>query len=295
MKQKIFLTGSTGFIGHNIVEKLGDKYIFFSPNRQELDLLDECAVYDYLKNNSVDVVIHAANVGGKRNLSHTDNILQINLKMFFNLIKAKNFYKKIIVLGSGAEYDKKKEIKNVVEDDFDKIIPTDSYGFYKYIISKFVQNTDYIINLRLFGVYGKYEDYKVRFISNVICKVLLDIPITINQNVYFDYLHINDFCSILDYFIKHDKLQYKIYNVGRGEKIDLVTIAKKILSILGKENTPIIIKKDGLNLEYTANVERLKKEMKDFKYTDFDESLVELIEYYKTIIHTLDKKDFLYE
>lgn len=56
----IFITGGTGFIGRNLKEQLGDKYKIYAPSHQELELLDERKVSDYLKKHHFDVVIHCA-------------------------------------------------------------------------------------------------------------------------------------------------------------------------------------------------------------------------------------------
>lgn len=287
-KLKIFFTGGSGFIGRNVIELLGDTYDFLFPTSKELDLTDADAVLNYLKTNNVDIVIHAANVGGNRSRrwEGVEWVLEKNLQMFFNLVRAKKFYKRMIVLGSGAEYDKRNDIVKVREDDFDKNMPSDYYGFAKYIMATYAQNVDFITHLRLFGVYGKYEDYHIRFISEAICRALLDKPITINQNVHFDYLYIHDFVNMLDYFIRN-KPKHSFYNVGRGETIDLMSIAKKVLSLSDK-NVAIVVNKPGLNKEYSANIDRLKSEIGDFSFTDFDQTLRELIVYYTSVASNLD-------
>ena len=45
----ILLTGAGGFIGRNILEKLGEKYTFFSPRSAELNLLNEQETEDFSK------------------------------------------------------------------------------------------------------------------------------------------------------------------------------------------------------------------------------------------------------
>ncbi len=197
----------------------------------------------------------------------------------------------MIFLGSGAEYDKRQALMKVKEADFDKSVPVDDYGFYKYVCSCFIEREKNIVNLRLFGIYGKYEDYQIRFISNSICKALLNLPITINQNVFFDYFYMKDFAGIIDYFINHET-KYKFYNIGRGEPIDLYRIAQKILRITRKK-LPIKIYKSGLNKEYTCDTLRLKEEIQNFTYMDFDASIKELIDYYQSILSSIKKEDIL--
>lgn len=291
-KNRILLTGSTGFIGKNISNFFNKKYILLSPSSVELNLLDSEAVCDFIHKENINTVIHSAAVGAIRK-NNNSRIFFDNVQMFNNILRVSDKVDRIIIFGSGAEYSKDRSIVNVKENKFDEYVPKDEYGFGKYIISKMMYNKKNIVNLRLFGVYGKYEDYKVRFISNVICKALLDIPITINQNVYFDYLYIDDFINILDNVLNKKELNFNIYNVGRGIKVDLYTIAQKVLYLLEKNELPIIVRKKGLNLEYTCSVDRLKKEFTDIKYTQFDETLKRLIDYYKNIINTLNKEDFL--
>ncbi|MCX6718080.1 MAG: NAD-dependent epimerase/dehydratase family protein [Candidatus Staskawiczbacteria bacterium] len=287
-RKKIFLSGGDGFIGRNILECLNEKYNFVSPSAKELDLTNAQAVYDFLEKEKVDIVLHAANVGGIKGEKEPPDAISANLKMFFNLLRAKPFYKKMIMFGSGAEYGKTRPIVKIKEDDFDKYIPEDQYGFYKYICSKYAEKTDFITHIRLFGVFGKYEQYETRFISNAICRVLLDIPIAINQNVFFDYICAEDVAKAVDCLIEK-KAKHKFYNIGSGRQIDLMAIAKKILQISGK-NLEILVENSGLNNEYTCDVSRFLSEFPDFKCADFEESIKKMFDYYKPLISQINIK-----
>jgi UDP-glucose 4-epimerase len=285
MIRNILITGANGFIGKNLCEYLRDKYNLLTPLRAELDLLDELKVDEYFQKNKVDLVIHAAVVGGSRKEEYTDLALSQNLRMFFNILKNKKYFKKMIYLGSGAEYDKTKQIISVKEEDFGKTIPKDDYGFYKYICSKYIEKQDNIVSLRIFGMFGKYEDYRYRFISNAICQNLSGIPITINQNVFFDYVFIDDFVRIVDFFIKN-KSKHKFYNIGTGKKIDLLTLASLINKITDRKSK-IIVKNDGFNNEYTCNNERLINEISNLNFSEINDSLKSLYFWYKENINQI--------
>lgn len=277
---KIIIFGGTGFIGKNFLEQLNKDYLILAPSHYEVNLLNEDRVKTYLKKHRADVIINCTLVGGKRTEKNPKEMFYQNLKIFFNLIKSKPHFKKIIHFGSGLEYARDRDIKKVKEEDFDKKIPNDERGFYKYICSKIIEKSDNILNLRIFGLYGKYEDYKLRFISNAICRSILGLPITINQDVYFDYVYIDDFVKIVDYFIQNDA-QYKFYNIGTGKPINLLTIAQKINKI-GNNRSEIIINNKGLNYEYTCDNSRLFKELKNFKFTNFDKTIKDLSIWYKS-------------
>lgn len=289
--KNVLVTGGSGFVGKNIVEQLGNTFHILAPGHTELNILDTAQVDKFFVSNGIDAVVHTADVGVNSQGVQVADVVENNLRMFFNITRVLKPNQKMIFLGSGAEYDKSRSLVNVKENEFGQNVPVDDYGFAKYVCSQYIQNSGNIVNLRCFGVYGKYENYQTRFISNSICKALFDLPVTMKQNVFFDYVYINDLVGVISYFIEH-KPNNKFYNVGRGESIDLQTIAQKVLKIL-KKDLPILAAKDGLNKEYTCDVSLLKSEIPNLKFTDFDQSIKELAEYYKSILADLKKEDFL--
>lgn len=288
-KLNILLTGGSGFIGRNLIESLGKKHNIFAPTHKELELLDAEAVNAYIQNKEIDIIIHTANKGGGRDTKNMMNVVEYNTRMFFNLARNSQFVKKIIHLGSGAEYNKQRDLKKIKENDFDKYVPPDDYGFVKYICSKYIEKSDNIINLRLFAVYGKYENYRYKFISNAIVKNLFSFPITINQNVYFDYLYIDDLIRIIEYFI-NNKNKYNNYNCTRGIATDLISLANIINEISDNPSEIIIINK-GLNKEYSANNSRLLDELGKFKFTTYKDGIRSLFKFYKSIINKINIKE----
>jgi len=286
-KIKVLFTGGNGFIGRNFIEQRSDRYDIVAPPRSELDLLSTNEVDKFFINNTFDVVIHGANIGGLRTQNDLKNIVPDNLRMFFNIERNKDKYGKLIQLGSGAEYDRSRDIVDIKENIFGKFIPIDDYGFYKYVCSKYIENTKNIYNLRLFGIFGKYENYQVKFISNILCKYILKQPLTMIQDAYFDYVYIDDFIKILDYFIEKTP-KYNFYNIGTGKKISLMEIAKMI-NKLDKYSTEISIQKNGFNKEYTCCNERLIKELGSFEFTKIENAIKKLSDYYLSNIGNIDK------
>ncbi|MFH0749533.1 MAG: NAD-dependent epimerase/dehydratase family protein, partial [Candidatus Gottesmanbacteria bacterium] len=187
--------------------------------------------------------------------------------------------------GSGAEYDKRFPIISVKEEDITKRIPSDEYGLFKYICAQYIECVKFIVDLRVFGMFGEGEDYQYRFISNALCRHMYHMPITMGQDVYFDYMDIQDFVRIIDYFIGH-KPKHTAYNIGTGKKINLRTIANKINKMTG-ENGKIVVKKSGLNNEYTCDSSLLFSELKNFTLTPVESSLKRLSTWY------LNRKDFI--
>jgi GDP-L-fucose synthase len=287
----IFITGSNGFVGSHLKEYLQtnySQYKLFTPSSKELDLVDELAVDDYILSNSIDMIIHLANRGGGRDTIDMKNITEYNLRIFFNIAKHEKNVEKIISFGSGAEYGKHKPIINAKEEDYLKMQPLDEYGFYKSITSKYIEKSDNIVQLRIFGAYGEYENYRYKFISNAIFKNLLHLPIIIGKNVYFDYIYIDDLVKMVDWFI-HNKSKEKIYNVTTGKKIDLISLAN-IVNEVSDFKSEIRVLNDGLNNEYTSNNERVMKEIGDFRFTSHKDAIMKMREYFSHNIDNLDKE-----
>jgi GDP-L-fucose synthase len=288
MVLKILITGCSGFIGKNLAEYFHGRYKLYCPNHMELDLTNDIAVRDVLIKYNPDVVIHAATHNATATSTKDLNlVLDANLRMFLNLEKCCSLYGKMLYFGSGAEYDRREYIPLMTEDYFGNSIPKDSYGFSKYIMTKITEQNSNIYNLRLFGVYGKYEDWRIRFISNNICRCILDLPLSVNKNVFFDYLYIDDLCKITEWFVLNQP-SHKCYNVCTGSPIDLYSIANEI-KLIGEKDLPVKVKESGYNKEYTGSNQRILSEIKGVSFSDRRKSMEKLYIWYKENIFLIDR------
>lgn len=289
----ILLTGGSGFIGRNIQESyLKEKYLIEAPSSKELNLVDEKSVAQYFASHHPDIVIHAAVKPGHRNATDFNNLFFTNTRMFFNLERYSEQYEKMLVIGSGAIYDNRSYRPKVNEEDWKDNIPIDEHGFCKYVCEKVIEHSRNIYDLRIFGIFGKYEDYAIRFISNAICKTLFDLPITIKQNRKFDYLYINDLMPILDWFISGIPY-HKAYNITPDQSVSLSDLALMIRSISGKLDLPIQIAQKGFGLEYSGNNQRLRNDHVDLKLTPIEEAVKQLYDWYFAHENELEKKYLL--
>ncbi len=292
----ILITGASGFIGRHLKEYLCqnyNSYFLFAPSSKELDLTDEKSVDAYISINKIDIIIHLANRGGGRDCADMKNVTEYNLRIFFNLVKHEKNLQKIISFGSGAEYAKHKPIIDAKEEDYLRGFPSDEYGFYKSIASRYIERADKIVQLRIFGAYGEYENYRFKFISNAIVKNLLHLPIVINKNVFFDYIYIGDLVQMIDWFIHHDAKE-KIYNVTTGKKIDLIGLAT-LVNETSYYKSEINLLNEGLNNEYTSDNTKVMSELQNFTFTSHKEAIALMRGYFQSKIDTLDtqtiKKD----
>lgn len=287
--KKILVTGSSGFIGKNLVlflKEKPDKYEILCPGHKELDLLDGAAVKAYLEKEQFDIVIHSA-VQGTLGLppEYEQMVLRNNIRMFFHLEQCRHLYGKMFYFGSGAEYGKVAYIPMMKEDYFGTVVPEDDYGLSKYLMARAVPEDGNIYDLRIFGVFGPYEYYNYRFISNVICKALAGKEIIVHQNVRFDYLYIDDLCRITEWFLDHEPV-YRHYNVCRGQTEEIVRIAEFVLKETGSLSK-LFVEQEGMGREYSGDNSRLLAEMGGFTFSPMEQSIRKLIRFYQETGFTL--------
>lgn len=256
--KRVLFTGGTGFVGKNVIPILNGEFEILAPSRSELNLKSMQCVKEYLLENDIQVVVHCANPNSVKNkLDLANEMLKDSLQIFMNLYQLNKYYDKMIYLGSGAEYDKRFDIVSVKEEQIGRNIPDDDYGFAKFIMNELARNSENIFNLRLFACYGPY-DFKTKFITHAIHCCLKNEEITIRQDCYFDYLHVFDLAKIIRFFIKESPQKHD-YNICSGKKIRLSQIADEVKRQMNYEKN-IVILKEGLNREYTADNQRLKSE-----------------------------------
>ncbi len=282
--KKILITGGSGFVGRNTSEflKKYTQYQVFAPTSKELNCIDEREVRAYLEREKFDIVLNFAVYGdGIDQKKDGTKILEYNLRMFHNFARYNSLYEKMIYAGSGAEYDKRFPICSVKEEEIGQSIPVDQYGLMKYTVGQIIETTPNIYNLRLFGIFGKYEYWPVKFISNICCKAIYDLPLSVRQNVYFDYLWIEDFLNMLLKFLEIEKPEYHTYNMVSGQRIDLITLCH-IVNKVSNKNLRILSGKEGYGNEYTANNDRILNELGGFEMTSMEQAVEKLYSWYLT-------------
>lgn len=275
--KRILITGGSGFIGRNLKESLSDRYTIFAPSHQELDLLDFQRMERYIAEHRIDAVIHGAihvpMFNGAEQELHND------MRMFLNLEKLSGRMEKILYFGSGAEFDKRFDIRMITEDEFGRSIPATEYGMAKYAMNKLARCSENIYNLRLFGIFGKYELWDLKFLSNLCCKAVFGLPLTVRKECWFDFLYIEDLTDIIIWFLENTP-RFHDYNVCHGREYRLTELAEMVRKVSGKD-LPIELLSEERNLDYSADNGRMLREITDLRITPMEQALAQLYRYYE--------------
>jgi len=289
---RILLTGGSGFIGRNLAEHLSANHEVFAPTHAELDLGDNRAVDVWFRAHEVDAVVHGAVRPGHRAAQDPSRQLWSNLRMFFNVVRNGDRFGRLVFLSSGAVYDTRDALVRVAEDRLGVSVPEDEHGLSKYVIARYIEalgprSRPSVVELRLFGVFGKYEEYGVRFISNAICRTLFDLPITLRQDRRFSYLFIDDLLPVVDWALT-SATGHAAYNVVPDWTDDLIDLALLVARRSGT-GMPVLVANEGRGKEYSADNARLKEAWPDMTFTPTDVAVERLYQWYADRRSDLDR------
>lgn len=212
----ILITGSSGFIGRQLVNKLKDRHnIYFFSRSIDKDICNLDQVRNAVKD--MDTVFHLA--GMSRVLEcekHPDESFEVNVKGTCNVMMACREHDAKLIFASSwmADY------------------PRNVYGCHKET-AELCLNPDIDSILRLNTVYGEYErchSILIRFIQFM--KAGKPIPMFNNYDVVRDFVHVDD---VVDALCK-SRFYSGTFNIGTGKYISL----KELLDLISKR----------LNLDY---------------------------------------------
>ncbi|MEI6726084.1 MAG: NAD(P)-dependent oxidoreductase [Actinomycetes bacterium] len=249
---RVLITGGSGFIGRHLVEGLRGSFDVDAPATAELDLLDTVAVGAYLRKGHFEAVVHAATWDATRTSGKDPGfVLENSLRMFHNLARERAAFTRLVNLGSGAEYDRGRELLRVREDEFDRVVPSDQYGYAKYLMRKHCELTPGLLNLSLFGVFGSFEDWRLRFLSNACCHAVFDLPIEVGRDALFDYIAVEDVAEAVSWCLRSETEEGS-FNVCSGEGHSLVDLAHVVRAASGKD-LEIVVRRPGRGPAYVGD------------------------------------------
>ncbi len=277
MTVSVLLLGARSFIGRSCLEywcEQGFSNLSVTAlSSKDLDLVDRAAVDYFFSNKHFDYVILSA-------VSVTD--VEASLAMFFNVVRNANSYQMFINLGSGAEYDPLRYVPRMAEHYSDEAFPCEGYPLIKSVQGKFIQSAERFngVNLRIFGVYGKYEDTSRRFITNNIVSGLRSGILSCRQDMLFDYLHVNTLADFLArVMLGRLKFEHRSYNFCTGNPISLVELGQIISDQI--PGSTLVVKNEGFGGEYSGDPTRLEHEFGKIHHKDVRSNISELITFLK--------------
>lgn len=243
--RRAIVTGSDGFIGRHLVASLRrDGFEVFTLDRQSGDDL----VSRMPDLPPVDFVFHLAATNGTKNFySSPGQVLKNNALLTFVFDKYLADNPDIpFVFASTCE------VFNGAVDRFGWPVPTDETvpvvfsdignPRWSYSLPKAMAENYYLNNyknariIRYFNVFGEYQEE--HFISEFVIRYAKTGEATIFGNDTRSFCYVQDAVNMT---IKIASGPGGLFNVGREQEISIEAVAKKIMSILGKEQDKLTI------------------------------------------------------
>lgn len=250
----VYVAGHRGMVGGAIARQLvKEDCTILTATRQELDLLDQAAVFAWIEQVKPDaIVIAAAKVGGiLANANHPADFLYQNLVIETNLIEAANRagVNRLLFLGSSCIYPKFAE-QPIQEDSLltGALEPTNEwYAIAKIAGIKLCQayrkqyDRDYISGMPT-NLYGPGDNFDLQS-SHVIpalmrkaheAKLAGDDTITIwgTGTPRREFLHVDDCASACVHLLRTYSDEEHV-NIGYGDDLPIYDLAQLVCDVVG--------------------------------------------------------------
>ncbi len=291
IRDKILITGGTGFIGSHLVNFLKQKkYKIVVLHTKRIEKLKKIKGINYIKFNisskkdykkiNKQHFSHVINLAGYVNHKNKKKTFQShyeglkNLSNFFLNSKIKSF----IQIGTGGEYGKLNSPHNEKKKWEKKFHST--YSKAKYLA------TEHLINLykkkgfpctilRVYQAYGPKQATN-RFLPIIITNCIKNKKFdTSNGNQFRDFIYIKDLIKIIHKCLCSKNTAGHIINVGSGKPLRIKDIIFKVQKIC-KGGLPqfgkVLLRKDESKTFY-PDINKLKKLLKFKPNTSFDKGL----------------------
>lgn len=280
MKQKIFLTGSTSFLGSKFIELYGDKFEIFGVARKDpnhpVDLLDFEAVKQAYLAFQPDIVIHvAADVG--RDATTSGSITQTNPAITKNLVElAQENNTPFIFMSTEAVYGGKEQTGWYTESD--PYQPRSPYGESKVASEKIVMDSrlPYLITRghRFVGINKNYD--RPKQFPDTLRALMAGQEVHLDSKKLFKPVLINNICDIFAHYIERDLNKQIIINIGVDKATTFYDFMADVAKTLGIDPDPI--KPDGEEAGWPQNSTLSLEKIKQTNYPTVNyEEMLEVI------------------
>ena len=284
----ILVTGGLGFIGSNFIRLILGKYKeyriinldkqTYAGNPDNLKDIEKNPNYTYVRGDicdptlvdsimqKADHVVHfAAESHVDRSIEDASAFVRTNVLGTFTLLEsARKFDVKRFIHISTDEVYGSRERGSFKEKDI--LTPSSPYSSSKagsdlLAQSYFITHKLPVIITRCTNNFGPYQ-YPEKLIPLFITNLLENkkVPVYGTGKNVRDWIYVLDHCKAVD-FVLHKGVPGEIYNIGGGAERSNIEITKKIIGILGVDESMIEYVKDrpGHDFRYSLNCTKMHK------------------------------------
>ncbi|MGC8618734.1 MAG: NAD-dependent epimerase/dehydratase family protein [Thermoplasmata archaeon] len=278
---KIAITGASGFVGANLVRYFNPSNEVYALTRStnpwrlnkefnliKFDVKERQVVRDVLSTLKPDVLIHCAAYGGYHFETNVREIVETNVIGSINVLDASKGVPIVINVGSSSEYG----IVDRPMNEEDLAAPVTPYAMSKTLQTELFHYGAHSITLRLFSVYGYYEE-KHRLIPYIIYSTIKGRkPVLSNKNNVRDFVFIEDVADAFSRTIqKFEKIEKgTVFNVGSGVQMSVGDVVKE-MGIDTEWNSSV--KAEEPERVWQADISKIKRELNWYPKHSLSEGL----------------------
>jgi GDP-L-fucose synthase len=251
--KKVLITGSKGFLGHHLVNRLKEKYELLTPTSSELDILEREDLDNYVSSLVPDAIIHLAAVCGGigANQKSPADFFMRNSEMSLNILHTCQLHniKKLLTLGSVCSYPKFTPVP-FKEEDIWNGYPEETnapYGIAKKNLLVGCQafndqyNTNFIhlIPVNMYGEHDHFDLESSHVIPALIRKFheakehnLGKVTIWGDGSASREFLYAGDCSTAIALALEHYDSGEPV-NIGTGVEITIKDLVTKIANMVG--------------------------------------------------------------
>ena len=333
--KKIVVTGGNGFIGSNLIKFLLKKkyfiinidkniyskssYILKDISKQnyifyKFDINNRNKFFSVLKKNRPHGILNlAAETHVDRSIDNPKNFIDSNILGVFNILEVlRKYYKvykkkiKLVHVSTDEVYgDVPQNIKSTEDSPYK---PSSPYSASKasadHLIKSYVRTYD--LNVSISNCCNNYGpgQFPEKLIPTLIFNILNNkhLPIYGKGKNSREWIHVNDHCKALLTIFNKGKIG-ESYNVGSNINLSNLTLARKLLSLVKKNNFIIgnkvkikfVKDRPGHDFRYAINSQKIKKTLKWKANINLDEGLSHTFNWYlnnRRFFNSFSKKTF---
>ena len=256
---KILITGSKGFVGRNLINRILDRYETKTYDFNVVNF-DECSA----NISKVDVVIHlASKIDVSESFKNPRELIYNNYVGTLNILEAMriNGISKLIFLSSQGIYGNN---INVDEDDTSKISVLEPYSLSKLLSENTIKlySRVYGINYVIFRpshLYGSNQSKGI--VPLLLNRIMTNSDIEIGNNISRDLLNVDDLIDAITMAL--DMEGNWVFNLGTGAQTTLMELIEIISKILNKKlnvtiNKNLVRNTQSERWSELANINKIK-------------------------------------
>ena len=305
---KLLVTGGLGFIGSNfilyVLKNYGEHSIvnvddeIIGSNHKSLIEVENSKKYKFVKGNITDhelmnkliadcdaIINFAAESHVDRSILNAKPFIDSNIIGVFTILEIlKNQKKRLIHISTDEVFG---SLETESADENFRFNPSSPYSSSKasaeLLINSYV--TTYGIDAVITRCTNNYGPRQ--FLEKLIPKAIvlaahnIQIPVYNGGKGIRDWIFVDDHCNAI-MKVLHQGKKGESYNISASNEMDVLTIVKKILSVMDKDVNNYKSSEDrpGHDYRYSLDSSKIRKELSWKPYVDFESGLKSTIDWY---------------